>query len=377
MASSGPGTAAASAVPWIAGTIPEPVAPVSFCAKNAPIDITYPAASLFRNPTRTFAHLSSCKNYAVVFISAHGDYIGTFPAPIYEKHSYAVVQTGGGDATGCSFIVGSDELMRNLFSINLLYSFQYLLGIHADRTPTLFRDLHYSTSDHQFDSDGKVIVEIIPNKQLTFTAAEKTSHGMGMFLYDPAATIPAGSPLFRRLDDWDVFFDGDGVSIEWLLDTIPLRLGAERNYILVISSCADISKAVAFPNFKTILQTSSKYSQYSFPLAGEPTLMGHIKLIDNGSMPAIVRERTGLIPQNWRRRKTSKRVSNYFKKTLRKMRNTETIGKKGKQKRILYPGINLPYSALAKTEINRLLAATGNYPKLPNYESEVEAGRTF
>lgn len=340
--------------------IKEPEYPIPFCGVFPPLPtlITYPTGVLFRNPTRTFSHLASCNGYMVVYVSCHGDYIGTFPAKLYDTHSYAVVQTGGGDATGCFYLTDTDEFMRNMFGTNILYSFQHLLGIRGDKVPTFYKDLHYSTSDFDIGPSGEIITEIIPNKILSYETSDIVSHGMGVYLFDPAIKLDAGTALFSKDEYWDPKFTGDGITIDKFIDELPTRYSTHQNFIVVINSCASVPEYITNSNLKKIVRTSGSTSHYSKPQPGELRVYPTFPLIEEpgSKLPDFVKEHTLRTPLNWRSRKQTSRFRRLFKKQMRKA----TTQKKKKSIRL----------ATYNTFVNAM--AGKNYAPLPSYEEHLE-----
>lgn len=356
----------------------EPLYPLPVRALTTVADKPNPP-DLFRNPNALMPLLTNSTNYVVYFIAAHGRSMMPVKMKEYNGTPYSVIQTGGGDATGCSFYFGSFKLLKNLFSINLPYSFQYLLGLYNDRLPRVFRDLIYSTSDEKDDT-------LLPNRHLSFSNTKEDKPDMGVFVFDPEEKKADGTPLFERWNGMEgLFTQKGGTTLFDVIDNIMVvhnrteisyRGGASpRPAIFVFGSCADLTSSLTFANKNRIVSLCarchyfSKSAGYGLPYYKFNEVMGPQPNLTK-PINVISVEYTNL----WHNL-PARKMLNYYKK-----KETNTAAYLGK----VSSGKSKPSSQRVrwKTEkqktLNRrnrthknqrLLPTNEEYPVLPNYES--------
>jgi len=247
----------------------------------------------FRDAAKVIPMLQADKNFVVYFISSHSSQLAeTFTPPILEPSiniPYCVIQTGAKDATGCAFTRGGIDLMKNLFSINLLYSFQYLLGLVGDNVPRVFSDLYYSTNDTQtvVEDEKETIyyLEEIPNKTLYFKVSE-TEKGFGVHMFDPNAAQmwPFTGSLFKKITSLDSLFTSvGGTTISALLPHIiqdsPVK---NRPAIFVFYGCSSFSTT---ENAASILTKMSEPTFYQFNPGSLQHIFKPVGSLPNHALP--------------------------------------------------------------------------------------------
>jgi len=249
------------------GGVPEPNGPISYC--SAPGGRVPYHKFDFRDPSKIFSDLESCQNYVVVNINCHGTIIGTFHAPEFEDYSYAVFQTGG-EGTGCLYWMGViNILLRNLFSLNLLYSIYHLLALGGfDSIPTIYKSFHFATSEPNPDLER----DLIPNKLLSFSISPSDNdlrNGAGIWVYNPETKSSKDDLLF---DNYTFFFSKHYKSstlceftLEQVLNEFPTHLKSKfgnKNYIFVIHSCAGVESGNQSEHNR-IMRTASAKTFYA------------------------------------------------------------------------------------------------------------------
>lgn len=356
---------------------PLPTYPVPSCGTSLlPMPRFIPTQHQFRNPHYLLPFLSQCTGYVVYFISAHGSTIGTFESSdIDSETAFAVVQTGGGESIGCKFMAGGEALMMDLFSTNIVYSFQQLLGMFGDRMSPFYRDLHYATSDEQ-EVEGAYTYEVFPNKLLSYTAEDIGRIYAGVFCYDPAARdLPAGTPAFQRMDDFDTLFDPvkmeGGISLFELLNLFPKKIAelsvtnpfyrplVGRTPIYVVSSCATVARDLPSATLNALVKASAATSHYSVLRPGQASLFSTARMIRPERYSRFVTGNSIKIPRNWRNTKRSRRIH----KRLFGVEPLRVTTKNRKRNRTA--------AGAATGGAGTGGAGTGgeNYSPLPNYES--------
>jgi hypothetical protein len=249
--------------------IPEPLYP--FLGGAAIADSPLPP-NLFRDPDALMPILAGKSGYVVYLIAAHG--MMKLPSPMkdYVGTPYSVIQTGGGDTVGCAYYTPSINLLKNLFSINLPYSFQYLLGRYNDRLPRVYRDLIYTTNTE----------ETLPDRHLLFKESPGEAPFAGVFQFDPEESGTAGTPLFIRDRIMDsIIKTGKGsnnklagwITLSDLIDKLMLmHNGAETSYkkrenprpaIFVLASCASFIAKTPFANKNLMVRRCASCHFYS------------------------------------------------------------------------------------------------------------------
>jgi hypothetical protein len=328
---------------------------------SAPMNARSTGRLFFRDPNNVIPFLQRGRDFVVYYITAHGSQLSTqfVPPTLGKDIPYSVIQTGARNSVGCPFISTGNQLMKNLFSTNLAYSFQYLLGLENDNLPPLFTDLHYATND----VIGSV-KELIPDKNLSFSSKEIGIYGV--FVYDPNS-IALFSKNFKNLPQFDKYFTrGEidpatvsmfssftsprGIKLSDLLNRIPIESGYDdRPSIFVVYSCADIDLT---KNVLPIIRTLAGESFYSL----NPYAHTHIDHIDpDGRLPAYaLLSFSGLtVPSNWRKHAPS--INAYFNR-LETAATANTAASSS-------AAANLPVSSDSKRKPSRGVTRYSKYSK--------------
>lgn len=257
----------------------------------------------FRDAAKVIPMLQSNKDFVVYFISSHSaQRVNSFEPPVLGAKNipYCVVQTGGGDAVGCEFAVSASTVMGHLFSKELLYSFQYLLGLTGDVVPRVFSDLHYSTNDTIIVDGKEHFLELIPNKILSFQESEiKDGAPFGVYRFNPNALQlwPLTGSLFQKIPALDTLFTrSSGTTIGELLPLITAEdtSMADRPAIFVFHGCSGF----AAPKYADIItRKMSEESKYQFRED-----LPEIRFAPKEPLPLIARSNPGHseIPLAWR-----------------------------------------------------------------------------
>lgn len=289
-------------------TIPDPY--------NSTKSVSIEKHHFFRDATKVLPLLESNKDFVVYYISAHGTLLAEpfLPHVIGDTTvepdgiPYCVIQTGAKESTGCEFRVGGNPLLQNLFSVNLPYSFQYLLGLQGDSPINLFQDLHYTTNDYEVDDRGMKYVESIPNKNFSFSEKNAEKFDYGVYMYDPNS-FKLGSPYFVRLDKLDYYLTRGtesigmsasnsprGITLQELLPLIVKTTGlTKRPSIFVFYSCAYLTKTDN-SHLESIMGLMGKETKYH----NKPNLNEFPFIKPYGSLPAIATTHVLSNPINYR-----------------------------------------------------------------------------
>lgn len=280
----------------------------------------------FRDAETTLSLVKSNANFVVYFISSHSSLLpDTFTPPIIgDNIPYCVVQTGARESVGCSFTYGGNMLMKNLFSKNLPFTFQYLLGLQNENIPQVFADLHYATND-VITIKNVNMYESIPNKLLSFDIDELVTRNFGVYMYDPHEGEMGGlfGSKFKRLENlnkyfmrWNPAMSNYGITIQDLLPLIISESGfVNRPSVFVFYGCSDLKNNVVGPSVNII----GKESFYQYRSGVYPLIPSAYNL-PNISKP---NSRYSYIPADWRRVEPhSSTVRRYFNK---KLNNVHTL----------------------------------------------------
>lgn len=285
--------------------------------------------NLFRNPSYLMSLLGSQSGFVVYVISAHGTVIDSSKMKMINKIPYAVVQPGANDSVGCNVYFGAQNMLFHLFSHELLFTFQYLLGLHNDSLPPLFNDLFYSTTDLVEDgfTNIKPTPEILPERILSY-GKDDSLMGAGIYLFDPdKKTKNKGEPIFEKQIQFDrIFYSRYGLLLSQLIEIIlnGRRLDDKRPVIFALLSCSSFPEgttALAPATVSRIIRESGMASFYShshvpsdFPTFG----------FGDSTIPSIVNPAYSKynfynpkkVSNIWRTAMPAIPVQNYFTKTL-------------------------------------------------------------
>jgi hypothetical protein len=287
----------------------------------------------FRDPNMVMPFLQRGRDFVVYYITTHGVQLTTAfvpPIPPATTTPHAIIQTGARDATGCTFRSGGNMLMHHLFSTNLPYTFQFLLGLRNDEMPLLLQDLHYSTNDIIINDDKSTIYERVPNKSLSFR--ESDAHKFGVFVHDPN-TFSLFGKQFKKLPQFDRYFTRgvdenpsmfsravsrpSGTTIEEMVNVIPRESGyGDRPSIFVFYSCANLPSNASEANINSTIERMSAESFFSLTPSNveykidyiEPRI-GHIP---DYAKPLNTLAHTPSVPENWRDSTEIPRVERYY-----------------------------------------------------------------
>lgn len=292
-------------------------------------EVDWSPTNLFRNPSYLMSLLDSQTGFVVYVISAHGTVIDSSKMKMINKIPYAVVQPGANDSVGCNIYFGAQNLLFHLLSHELLFTFQYLLGLHNDSLPPLFNDLFYSTTDLVEDTftNVKPTPEILPERILSY-GKDDSLIGAGIFLFDPdKKTKKKGEPIFEKQIQFDrIFYSRYGLLLSQLIELIlnGRRSDDKRPVIFALLSCSSFPEgatALAPATVNRIIRESGMASFYShshvptdFPTFG----------FGGSTIPSIVNPSYSKynvynpkkVSNVWRTVIPAIPVQNYFEKTL-------------------------------------------------------------
>ena len=261
---------------------------------------------LFRDPNILLPFLAEKRDYIVYYITAHGTQLTESFNPPQVGFPYSVIQTGARESTGCSFCFGGNMLLKNLFSKNLSYTFQYLLGLHNDDIPRVFADIHYATNDYFQSDTGVKEVETIPNKSFSFNKKDEDRYGV--YVYDPnslgfgSSSFRFGTPEFILRKEFAPYFTrSGGITLEELISIIPAVTG--------INNCPAIFVFYSCTNFKEGTNYTTCNVNRTVKLLGSESFYSLVESIESdyilpiGSLPEIALPSSRFeapIPENYR-----------------------------------------------------------------------------